>query len=186
MEYLHVDDEIHLHQLKLFHAEMIFETIDRDRNYLRAWLPFVDQTRKLSDTKEFIQELNRSGNKQYDYVYTIWYKNNFAGLAGFKDTDAVNKKTEIGYWLAQPMQKKGIATRTVKKLVDFAFRNLNLNRIQIKVAKGNQRSSAIPKKLGFTFEGVEREGEFHSSRYADLEIFSYLRTDWRENLIKNY
>jgi ribosomal-protein-serine acetyltransferase len=180
MEYLMVNDHIHLQQLRIAHAGIIFETIDRDRNYLRRWLPFVDQTRKPEDTRDFIKQLQQ--NLRNDYVYTIWYKGDFAGLAGYKDSDPVNQRTEIGYWLAENMQGKGIMIQTIKKLVDFAFRNLNRNRVQIKVAVGNHKSSAIPKKLGFVFEGTEREGEFHSDRFYDLELFSLLKKEWYADL----
>lgn len=182
MEYLTVNDHIHLQQLRLAHAGIIFETIDRDRNYLRRWLPFVDQTRKPEDTMTFIKQLQQ--NLRNDYVYTVWYKGDFAGLAGYKDSDPVNQRTEIGYWLAENMQGKGIMIQTVKKLVDFAFRNLNRNRVQIKVAVGNQKSSAIPEKLGFIFEGIEREGEFHSDRFYDLQLYSMLKKEWTASLLK--
>ena len=181
MEYLMVNDNIHLQQIKLAHTGLIFETIDRDREYLRKWLPFVDQTRKPEDTREFIRQLQQ--NPKNDLVYTIWYKGDFAGLAGYKDSDQVNQKTEIGYWLAEKMQGKGIMIQTVKKLVDFAFRNLNRNRVQIKVAIGNHRSSAIPKKLGFQLEGIEREGEFHYDQFYDLEIYSMLKKEWTSLLL---
>lgn len=182
MEYLTVNDHIHLQQLRLAHAGIIFETIDRDRKYLRRWLPFVDQTRKPEDTMTFIKQLQQ--NLRNDYVYTVWYKGDFAGLAGYKDSDPVNQRTEIGYWLAENMQGKGIMIQTVKKLVDFAFRNLNRNRVQIKVAVGNQKSSAIPEKLGFFFEGIEREGEFHSDRFYDLQLYSMLKKEWTASLLK--
>jgi len=183
MEYLVVDDQIHLDQMRQSFASIIFETIDRDRHYLRKWLPFVDQTRKIEDTEHFVKHLMKIHKESGDEVYTIWYKGKFAGLIGFKDSDNVNRKTEIGYWLAENMQGKGIMIRCVKKLTDFAFRNLDCNRVQIKVAVGNVKSAAIPRKLGFLLEGIERSGEFHTNKFLDLEIYSFLKTEWIEQLI---
>ncbi len=185
MEYLVVDDQIQLDQMRLSYAPLIFGTIDRDRHYLRKWLPFVDQTRKLEDTEHFVRHLLKIRKESGDEVYTIWYKGEFAGLVGFKDSDKVNRKTEIGYWLAETMQGKGIMVRSVKKLTDFAFRNLDCNRVQIKVAVGNVKSSAIPRKLGFQFEGIERSGEFHTNKFLDLEIYSLLKTEWISQLIND-
>jgi len=110
----------------------------------------------------------------------IWFKGEFAGLIGFKDTDPVNKKTELGYWIIEKMQGKGIVTNAVKKLVDYSFQNLKMNRVQIKVAVGNRRSSAIPKRLGFRLEGIERDGEKHQNRFFSLEVFSILKKEWIE------
>jgi ribosomal-protein-serine acetyltransferase len=112
-----------------------------------------------------------------DFIYVVWYKEVFAGLIGFKDTDWVNRKTEIGYWLAEKMQHKGIITACVATLVDYAFRKLKMHRIQIKVAENNQKSEAIPQKLHFTLEGIERAGELHGDKFLNLKVYSLLATD---------
>lgn len=183
MEYLVVDEQIQLEQMKLSFTSLIFEAIDHDRHYLGKWLPFVDQTRKMEDTEHFVRHLLKIRKESGDEVYTIWYKGEFAGLVGYKDSDKVNRKTEIGYWLTEKMQGKGIMVRSVWKLTDFAFRNLDCNRVQIKVAVGNVKSAAIPRKLGFMFEGIERDGEFHTNKFFDLEIYSLLKTEWISRLI---
>jgi ribosomal-protein-serine acetyltransferase len=186
MEYLLVKDTIHLELLKNDHARQIFDAIDQNRSFLRIWLPFVDYTRKRSDTELFIKQMTKNLKKNQDYIYTIWVQGIFAGLVGFKDTDPVNNKTEIGYWLVESMQGKGIITLSVKKLVDFAFRNLDRNRIQIKVARGNEKSAAIPKRIGFLLEGIERNGERSGNQYHDLEVYSMLKNEWIERLLKDF
>ena len=55
---------------------------------------------------------------------------------------------------------------------------MKLNRIQIKVAVGNHKSAAIPNRLRFQLEGIERAGEFHDNKYLDLQVFSLLKQDW--------
>ena len=101
----------------------------------------------------------------------------FAGLIGFKDTDWMNKKSEIGYWLAENMQGKHIVTSCVEKLIQHAFQKLKLNRIQIKVAENNTKSASIPKRLGFVYEGTERAGEKHHNKYLNLKVYSLLKED---------
>ena len=110
----------------------IIETIDRDRNYLRNWLPFIDSTRQVSDTENFIESVTNKSNSR-DIIYSIWYKEEFGGLVGFKDTDWINRKTEIGYWLAEKMQGKGVITSCVERLIKHAFQKLKLNRIQSEI-----------------------------------------------------
>lgn len=157
-------------------APVIFETINRDREYLKQWLPFVNYTCSAADTRKFLQAVSAENNKR-ETVYSIWYNEEFAGLIGFKDTDWDNRKTEIGYWLAENMQHKGIMTACVKQLISYAFNRLKMFRIQIKVAEGNHRSEAIPKKLNFTFEGIERGGERDGNTMRNLRIYSFIATD---------
>ena len=177
MEHIRVNDKIRLEELKLSMAEIIYTCIDSDREYLNEWLPFVEFTQKVSDTEAFITSISNKDKKK-DKVYSIWYKEEFAGLIAFKDTDLVNKKTEIGYWLAQKMQGKGIATLCVDKLIRYAFKNMKLNRIQIKVAEKNSKSAQIPLRLGFQHEGIEREGELHKKVYLNLDVYSLLKSEW--------
>jgi len=176
MEHIRVNEKIRLEMLKASMAQIIFETIDRDRKYLRNWLPFVDDTKKVSDTETFIATVTNTNNNK-DIIYSIWYNEMFAGLIGFKDTDWMNKKSEIGYWLAENMQGKRIVTSCVEKLIQHAFQKLKLNRIQIKVAENNTKSASIPKRLGFVYEGTERAGEKHHNKYLNLKVYSLLKED---------
>lgn len=177
MEHIRINDKIRLEEIKLSMVQVIFDTIERDRDYLMEWLPFVEMTRQVADTEAFIKSVTSSSPKK-NSIYSIWYKEKFAGLIGFKDTDWVNRKTEIGYWLAKPMQGKGIILTCVKKLINYAFTSQKLNRVQIKVANGNTKSEAIPIRLGFRFEGVEREGELHKNKYMDIKVYSLLKSEY--------
>ena len=179
MEHFRINENIRLETLKMSMAAPIFQSIANNREFLGKWLPFVEHTHKLSDTEKFIKSVLHQPEKRRDIVYSIWYKEEFAGLIGFKETDWINKKTELGYWLTEKMQGKGIVSLCVKTLMNFAFTKLKLNRIQIKTACGNTKSASIPKKLGFIFEGIEREGELHRDRFFDLEVYSLVKSDLR-------
>ena len=182
MEKLTIDEYSFLEKLSLSHVELIFDAIDQNRTFLRKWLPFVDFTRKLGDTERFVRSVIEKVSSNRDEVYVIWYKHEFAGLIGFKDIDHVNDKIEIGYWLIEKMTGKGIATAAARKMVNLAFRNMEMNRIVIRCGVGNTKSSAIPRRLGFSFEGIERNGERHYHIYIDLEVYSLLKSEWAQTL----
>lgn len=182
MEKLIIDDRQFLERLSLSHVETIFNAIDQNRKFLRKWLPFVDFTHKTIDTEKFVRSILEKPSAIRDEVYVIWYKHEFAGLIGFKDADRINDKIEIGYWLIEKMTGKGIATLAVRKMVNLAFRNMDMNRVQIRCGVGNDKSSAIPRRLGFIFEGIERGGERHNHSYIDLEVYSILKKEWAESL----
>jgi len=182
MEKLIIDDHQFLERLNLSHVGAIFNAIDQNRKFLRKWLPFVDFTHKKVDTERFVRSILEKPVSIRDEVYVIWYKYDFAGLIGFKDADRINDKIEIGYWLVEKMTGKGIATAATRKMVNLAFRNMDMNRVQIRCGIGNDKSSAIPRRLGFTFEGIERNGERHNHSYIDLEVFSLLKKEWAETL----
>ena len=172
-----VSTSITLKNLGIDDAPVIFNAINQNRHHLRKWLPFVDSTRALKDTLTFVKSIVDDVERRQE-IFTIWFGEEFAGLIGLKDFDYLNRKVEIGYWLIEEMTGKGIITQAVDKLMEFIFDELELNRIQIKCGVGNHSSSAVPKRLGFKFEGIERQGERHFNKYIDLEVYSYLKKDW--------
>jgi len=173
---LQVNDKILLKELGLKDVVAIFNTIDTEREYLGKWLPFVELTKDVSYTRTFVE--NYIDAEERDLTCAIYYETEFVGIIGLKDTDYDNLKTEIGYWLSESYQGKGIITQSCKALINYAFEELNLNRIQIKAADGNLKSCAIPERLGFIKEGIERDGELHSYGFVDLVIFGLLKKDW--------
>ena len=175
-----VSSDLLLKEIRPEDATNIFHIIDMERDSLRKWLPFVDYTQKVSDTAEFISStLNPpSGNKEY--LFVIMYKGDAGGLIGFKGTEMANKRTEIGYWLSKSFQGKGIMTQSVRRLVKFAFEEMDINRIQIRCAIGNISSRKIPERTGFTAEGVERDGELLADGdFTDIQVYSMLKKDYK-------
>jgi ribosomal-protein-serine acetyltransferase len=172
---LKVYDKILLKEIGLEEVDAIYNTIDRDRKYLEEWLPFVDQTRETANTRQFVE--NYLNSDRIDVTFAIFYRNDFAGIIGIKDTDLNNKKTEIGFWLSESFQHKGIITLSCKTLIEYIFEVMNLNRIQLKAAKGNLKSQRVAERLGFKPEGIERDGELHNRGFVDLVVFSLLNSD---------
>lgn len=180
MKTLRVSDEIELCPVSLKDVEDIFSTIDRERKHLGHWLPFVEHTRSRKDSLSFVEAVMRDTEGPDDIIYVIRYEGLFAGLIGYKFTDAANRKTEIGYWISERYQGKGIMTRSVRALINHAFEEWGFFRIQINVAVGNKRSKRIPKKLGFVLEGIARDAELLSSGFTDIEMYSLLRPEWKD------
>jgi len=176
-ERIQVDENIVLKRIGINDADTIFNIIDSERDYLGKWLPFVKFTTCVNDSLEFIDLFTNPMTE--DTPFGIWNENNLLiGLIGLKDTDYDNLKTEIGYWLSEKYQNKGIMTRSCRALIRYAFETLGLNRIQIKTAVGNTSSQKVPARLGFTHEGIERAGEKHGDKYLDLNTFSLLRDEF--------
>ena len=172
---LKVNAEILLKEIGLEVVEVIFHTIDSDRKYLEEWLPFVELTQEIGYTREYVE--NYLDSDRLDVTFAIYYKTVFVGIIGLKDTDLHNKKTEIGYWLAESFQHKGIITLSCAAMIQYIFHEMHLNRIQLKAATGNIKSQNVAVRLGFTREGIERESELHSRGFVDLIVYSLLKAD---------
>jgi ribosomal-protein-serine acetyltransferase len=172
---LRVNDRILLKEIGLDDIEVIFSTIDTDRKFLEEWLPFVEHTLDISYSRRFV--VGYLNSDRIDVTFAIYYQNNFAGIIGLKDTDFDNKKTEIGYWLSESFQHKGIMTLSGNAVINYIFDEMHLNRIQLKAATGNVKSQAVAKRLGFLQEGIERESELHTRGFVDLIVYGLLKAE---------
>ena len=177
MNILKVDPCIDLEKINLSHAFLLFEAVEKNRSFLSEWLSLPNEVETQEDAVEFIRAVLKDSKRKEDSVFVIWYRKQFSGLISLKENDLLNNKTEIGYWLTKNMTGKGIVTKSVKVLSEYIFMVMNINRIVIRCAVGNNKSSAIPKRLGFAFEGIEREGEKNSACYMNMEIYSLLKGD---------
>ena len=178
--FIKIDSEIALHLARPELALAIFETVDRQRVYLRQWLPWVDLTKKVEDTENFIKESmehNRNGTRLTTFI-TVGEK--LAGSIGVVHFNKDNKSCEVGYWLSEELQGQGIMTKTCKTFINHLFETKSLNRIEIKAATGNEKSKAIPLRLGFTEEGILRQGLLLYGNFHDLSLFSLLRHEWED------
>jgi len=176
---IQVNDSVDLVEITLTSAETIFRAIQNNREHLRKWLPFVDMTRKVEDTREFLKSVLEGRDPHNQYIFEIRLSDVFIGLIGLKDIDRINKKTEIGYWITAGYEGKGIMTESCRKIIQYAFEEFKMHRITIKTATGNSRSKKIPERLGFTPEGIERAGEYLNGEYVDLIVFSLLEPEWQ-------
>jgi ribosomal-protein-serine acetyltransferase len=74
---------------------------------------------------------------------------------------------------------KGLVTKTCRALIDYAFNELGLNRMIISCATENQKSRAVPERLGFTQEGILRQSEWLRDHFVDMVVYGLLASEWR-------
>ena len=110
----------------------------------------------------------------------IWYDGSLAGVIGFHKIDWNNKSTSIGYWLGNDYVGLGLMTKSVEAFVDYALKELQLNRVEIRAAVENVKSRAIPERLGFQEEGLIRQAEWLYDHYVDHVVYGMLASDWKK------
>lgn len=173
-----IDNDIELRLVDIHHSEEMFKSIDSNREHLRKYLPWVDSTKSVDDTRGFIESSKRQYAANNGFDASIWYKGEFAGVIGFHSINRSIKEISIGYWLDEKYVGKGIMTKACRQFVDYAFNTFGLNRVEIRCAEDNLKSRAIPEKLGFTKEGIIRDGELLNYGYVNCVVYGVLKREW--------
>lgn len=174
-----IDPELYLKLLELRDAEELFRITDNSRQHLREWLPWVDATTSIDDSRVFVQSTLNNFASNNGLNAGIWWENRLAGCIGFHSIDWSNRNTSIGYWLAQEYQGRGIMTRATRALTDLAFEHYDLNRVEIRVATNNVKSRAVPERLSFKNEGCIQEAEWLHDHFVDHVIYGMLVSNWK-------
>lgn len=176
-----VDEEISLRILTLKDAPAIFELVDRNRSFLRKFLPWVDYNTTVEDSKQFIRERLRLFKKDLGFSLCIMYQGKIVGTIGLHYIDKGDSKTEIGYWLVKNQQGKGIMHRSCWALINYCFTHLKLHRIEIRSAADNIASQRVIKRLGFKKEGVLRDSTLQNKTFQDTIVYSMLSYEFKPN-----
>jgi ribosomal-protein-serine acetyltransferase len=158
-------------------ADEVFALVATDRQRLRQWMPWVDATTSPTDTRIFI-ETARASQTDLDGL-GIFVEGVYAGGVGLR-VEPLNRHAEIGYWIGSAWEGRGLVTRACRAVIRHAFDQLGVHSIEIRVAPHNVRSRAIPERLGFVQEGIQREaGRTDGQGFVDLIVYGLLDREWR-------
>ena len=144
---------------------------------LEEWMPWAAE-QDLAATARFVAAAEKQLREDDGFQAAIAPEGKIVGVVGFHSVDRVNRNTSIGYWLAAPARGRGVMTTAVRALVDHAFGEWGLHRIEVHCAPDNHRSRAVPERLGFREEARLRETELVGGRYIDSVVYGLLAGEW--------
>ena len=181
MNQLHWDlgDGVTLRTYVVGDAEELFALVDANRARLRPWMIWEPTTKTADDTRAFIQACLASTDYEGN---GLWRDADLIGGIGLS-LDTMANSGEIGYWLADGQEGKGVVTRACTRFFDFAFDELGLHRMELQAAVENVKSRAVAQRLGMREEGVLRgAGKVGGGLYVDLVIYGQVVDDWRKTV----
>ena len=114
----------------------------------------------------------QAAGSAYEYGIFCQATGKFLGGAGLNEIRPQHKFCNLGYWIRQSEQRKGIASRCVKALSTQAFRELGLHRVEIVVAVGNVASEGVAIKSGALRESIARNRLYIHGKPVSAHIFS--------------
>ncbi len=176
---LAVSDRVELRAVRLPDAPELFAAVDASRGSLGRWLPWVDGTRSLSDTRDFIRVSAADHGAGASVQMCIREGGTLVGMVGLGPVDWANRRAWLGYWLAEGARGRGIMTESARALARHAIGELGLNRVDLVCAADNLPSRAVAERLGFELEGTSREAMFVRGRCLDVVTYAALARRWR-------
>ncbi len=178
---IQVTPNLRLISVALENAAALAKLVTHNKEHLQVYLPKVVEVITSEETAfahlRYCQEAERSKELIETHLF---YDGELCGAIRLNNFEPENKKASIAYFLASRYQGKGIVTQAAKAMLDYSFKTLELNRIELRCVTSNKASIAVAERLGFTREGELREAELLSEGFVNHYVYALLSREHRE------
>lgn len=174
------DDGAELRPLEPWQAEEFLAHMDRARDLVDQHVGLAQVVSGLEPARAFLLRYAEKQATDTGRIYGIWLDGTLVGGVMFRLFDAAEGTCEVGCWLEPAATGRGLVTRAVGVLVDWAVDSRGIHRVEWVVSSANLPSIRTAERLGLRREGVLREASVHHGLRQDNEIWSVLAPEWRE------
>ena len=162
--------------------EDFYALIEKNAKHIEKTFPVtLSHCLDLEKTKNFIAyNQDKENHKEGYYFYPRDIKTNaLIGYLCIKSIDNRISKCELGYFVDEDYQGKGITSKLVSETLDFCFNTLKMNKVFICTSKINKASQQIALKHHFKQEGILRD-EFKGGdgTLEDVVYFGLLKSEY--------
>lgn len=170
-------DGVLLRPIRRDDADALHAAIGENREHIGRWLPFADQPFERTDAH--VERAVAVAAAGRGLTRVLVDDGRIVGAMSFVDISAEHGSTQLGYWVTKDAEGRGLVMRAAAEFVEDAFGPWGFRRVEIRVAAGNDRSRAIPRRLGFRAEALLRDGHTVGGATHDEVIYGLLAADPR-------
>ena len=175
---LPLGDGAELRPLEPWQAEEFLAHMDRARASVDPWIPWASISTDLVSARRTLQRYADLQARDAGRLYGIWLDGVLVGGTMFVSFDAANGNCEVGCWLEPAGTGRGLITRAVRLLVDYALVTRGLYRVEWRCRPDNVASSNVARRLGMRLDGRLRGAYTWQGVRYDTEIWSIIAPDW--------
>jgi RimJ/RimL family protein N-acetyltransferase len=173
------DDGAELRPLEPWHAEEFLAHLDRGREFIQQFIPFGSTTTDVASAREHLQRYADLRAADTGSLHGLWLEGKLVGGVLFLNFDAEHGNCEVGCWLEPAGTGRGLVTRAMRILIDWAVEERGIHRVEWIAASANVPSVNGARRLGMTRDAVLRESYPHRGVRLDMEVWSVLAPEWR-------
>ncbi len=131
--------------------------------------------------KDYIERAMQMADKNERFTWAVLNRDDvFIGICLLKKIDHVNRSAELGYSMGRRYWRNGYTEMAARAVITYAIKELELNRIEIRVFCNNRESCSFVESLGGKLEGVLREATYNSGEFIDMNLYSILKKDYQK------
>ncbi|WP_010098356.1 GNAT family N-acetyltransferase [Ornithinibacillus scapharcae] len=157
----------------------VFESKEASKKELLPWATWAHLEDTVENSEIRIREAHIKFLAREDLRLLVFHKDTgvFIASAGLHGIDWNVRKFEVGYWIDSRYSGKGYMTEAVDGITNFAFNELQANRIELRCDLKNVKSRAVAERAGFELEGVLRKEflDVYGKELRDTCVYAKVR-----------
>ncbi|MFE9095404.1 GNAT family N-acetyltransferase [Streptomyces sp. NPDC007264] len=173
------DDGAQLRPLEPWHAEEFLAHLDRGREFINRHIPFGANATDADSARAVLQSYADKRAADTGSLHGLWLDGKLVGGLLFRVFDAKGGTCEVGCWLEPAATGRGLVTRGMRVLIDWAVDERGIHRVEWYASSANVPSVNAARRLGMSRDGVLRERYLYRGERQDSEVWSVLAPEWR-------
>jgi len=159
--------------------DALFEAARESIQDVFPWLSWCHPKYQISDTREWIARQVESYATCREFAFVISSKKNeFLGGCGLSHLNLIDRSANLGYWVRTSAAGQGVAPAAARLVVEWAFSNTKIERVEVVAAVKNERSQIVAEKIGALREGIARSRLLLHDQFHDAVIYSVIKSSW--------
>jgi len=176
---LEIDSQLYLEPIEMYHADAYQALIISNADKLRQYFNWVDSFIKDNLAEDFIQKSQQKINRLEGITWVIKYQDRLVGSITLYDWMHDINKMSLGFWLDTTLHGQKIMTRCMQRVMDYAFNDIQVNKLEMYFLTTNATSLRLAEKFNFKIEGLHRQTYFLNGILHDQYMAGLLRHEWQ-------
>ncbi len=158
------------------YAPAMYEAARQSLDTVGPWMPWLHDGYTLEQAVAWAERQQQAFEERTEFDFMILgHDERFLGGAGLNNIDPLNPRANLGYWVRAGATGRGVATAATMLLVEWAFANTPLVRLEVVVSVENAASLRVAEKAGAIREGVLRSRLLLHGRMHDAVMLAFVR-----------
>jgi RimJ/RimL family protein N-acetyltransferase len=162
-------------------ASSFFDLVHAERERLVESFAEMARISSTSDADRYLVKVEKDSRRNIEFCYGMWHisMDRLIGQIKVKNIDWRIPSAELSYFIAGAWCKQGLTAEGTAAILDAAFSRLSFARVFVRIAATNSASISLAKRLGFLYEGTQRNGfRDGSGMLRDADVLSMTDADF--------
>lgn len=173
-----VDSHLKLAPLELALADQYLELVVRNQDRLGVWFSWARKEQTLEQTKEYLEHVLSEHNANTGIHMGIFFDGKLIGQLSLTKINLYHRSFNASGWVDKDYEGQGVFFKAGLAVLNFAFTDLGLNRLEARAVSTNVRSHKLISQL--RKEGTLREAHREGDNFLDVDVYSLLKSEWLE------